>query len=454
MPPSLALIADVDERRRNHLARAAIEAGCEIRHVLSATATLEAVKRLRPALVFMGLSPGQERDVFEAVDKLRQRDRRLPILLAVDGGSELVAVEALRRGVKDYFPEPIDGATVTASARRCLAAGERRQVATADYGPPASTGRPMVGNSASIRRVDTYVGRLAHSDVTVLITGETGTGKELVASAIHERSPRRRRRFVPVNCAAIPEGLLESELFGHESGAFTGASGAREGLLQLADGGTVFFDEIGDMGSLAQAKILRALERREVYRLGGKRAIPVDVRVVAATNHDLERAVEEGRFRSDLYFRLNVARVHLPPLRERRADIAALLDHYLRDLNRRCTAKVEGFAPEALEALGAYDWPGNVRELKNLVEAVFVCPPPGRVEVADLPEMIRRRLRTMCNLGEAERRRLTEALFSANWNKSRAAELLHWSRMTLYRKMAKYSVVRSEPRSRRTVPTP
>jgi two-component system response regulator HydG/two-component system response regulator AtoC len=289
--------------------------------------------------------------------------------------------------------------------------------------------------------------RVAASDATVLITGETGTGKELAARALHAGSGRPGR-LVPVNCAAIPEGLLESELFGYESGAFTGATRAREGLLQLAHRGTVFLDEIGEMGAIAQAKVLRAIETREVYRLGGKQPVPLDVRIVAATNIDLEEAIEQGRFRRDLYFRLNVARVHLPPLRQRRADIPAILDHYLQEMNARARRPVVGFAPHTLEALVAYDWPGNVRELKNLVESVFVTPPAQPIAPEDLPSIFRDRLARYCTLPTAERTRLMEALLAANWNKSRAAEMLQWSRMTLYRKMAKYSVVTSTPPTR------
>jgi two-component system response regulator HydG/two-component system response regulator AtoC len=248
-----------------------------------------------------------------------------------------------------------------------------------------------------------------------------------------------------VNCAAIPEGLVETELFGHEAGAFTGASGSRQGLLQSANGGTAFLDEIGDMGPAAQTKILRAIERQEVYRVGGRLPTTVDVRIVAATNQDLERAVDEGRFRKDLYFRLNVARVHLPPLRERSADIPGIVDHYLQAFNRGAEQVIEGFTPEALEALVTYDWPGNVRELRNLIEGLFVAPPPGRVRVDDLPPLFRERLRLHCRMPRADRARLLDALLAANWNKSQAAKMLHWSRMTLYRKMAKYSVVTSSP---------
>ena len=230
----------------------------------------------------------------------------------------------------------------------------------------------------------------APPDSNVLITGETGTGKELVAELIQQSRSRRPQPFVCINCAAIPDTLLESELFGYEKGAFTGANTASEGKLKLADGGAIFFDEIGDMSPYAQAKILRAIESREVYRLGGKRRIPLNVRVLAATNHDLEQSVARGQFRKDLYFRLNVARIHLPPLRERREDIVPLCHYYLRTLNQHFGRQVEGFTDEVLARLIRHDWPGNVRELKNLLEATFVNDPAQRIALVDLPEPFRR----------------------------------------------------------------
>ena len=294
----------------------------------------------------------------------------------------------------------------------------------------------LVGSSAALQRVQTYLDQAAHGDANLLITGETGTGKELAASYLHERSRRRRRPFVPVNCAAIPDTLLENELFGHERGAFTGASATHAGLLESADGGTVFLDEIGEMGLPAQAKILRAIESREVYRLGGRGRIPLDIRIVAATNADLETAVETGRFRKDLYYRLHVASVRLPPLRERRGDIRELLDYYLHTFNAQTALQVH-LSEDARRTLESYEWPGNVRELKNLVESLFVCPASGPVRSEDLPEAFRRRLERFCSAGDPERRALLDALLAARWNKSRAAEILECSRMTLYRRMAK-----------------
>jgi transcriptional regulator with PAS, ATPase and Fis domain len=292
-----------------------------------------------------------------------------------------------------------------------------------------------------MREINAYIGQVASTDSTVLITGETGTGKELVAELIHRRSPRAGKPFVSINCAAIPEGLLESELFGYERGAFTGAHAQKEGALKLANQGTAFFDEIGDMNPEGQAKILRAIESREIRRLGGKGNIPLNLRVIAATNQDLEQRVAEGKFRKDLYFRLNVARIFLPPLRDRKEDIPALLGHYIEELNRRLGREVEGLTEDAMDPLIHYEWPGNVRELKNLLEAIYVTLHSRRIAFTDLPDQFRRLVKTE-RLPEDERGRLLAALLATKWNKSQAAQKLHWSRMTLYRKMTKYHIVK------------
>ena len=279
----------------------------------------------------------------------------------------------------------------------------------------------------------------------MLITGETGTGKELAAGLVHYHSPRRAKPLVCINCAAIPDTLLESELFGYERGAFTGAHAAFEGKLQRADGGTVFFDEIGDMTPFAQAKLLRVIETREADRLGGTKHVTLNIRVTAATNLDLEPLLAQGRFRKDLYFRLNVVRIHLPPLRERREDIPSLVHHYIAALNVRMGTHVSGITGVALEALMRYDWPGNVRELKNVLEATIVGHPYGPSLQLGCPPICGRSRATASTPAStpdsAERERVLSALFETNWNKCKAAKQLHWSRMTLYRKMAKYHIV-------------
>jgi DNA-binding NtrC family response regulator len=291
-----------------------------------------------------------------------------------------------------------------------------------------------------MRDLKRELARVANSASTVLITGETGTGKELAAEFIHENSARSSKPFVCINCAAIPESLLESELFGHAKGAFTGADDFRDGLLSSASGGTIFLDEIGDMSLCAQAKILRVIEKREVCRVGANRGTQLDIRFVAATNQDLEAMASCGSFRRDLFFRLNVARIHLPPLRERREDIPFLLSHYCRDYSGKAGASTPEFSEDSLRCLLAYGWPGNIRELKNLVESLFLKDLPPTIESEHLPRHLRGVIGHKADLSCQERDSLLAALFSAKWNKSEAARNLQWSRMTLYRKIAKHRI--------------
>jgi len=296
----------------------------------------------------------------------------------------------------------------------------------------------LLGNSPAMAELRTYLPKVARSDATVLITGETGTGKERVADAIHRLSARRDRPFVAVNCAALPETLIESELFGHERGAYTGAHVAAPGRVAEAHHGTLFLDEIGEMNIAAQAKLLRLIETREINRVGASRPIPIDIRIVAATNQALEELVAVRRFRTDLYYRLNVARIELSPLRERPADIAPLISLYIDEQNRRTAHRVGLPDGELMECLFQHDWPGNVRELRNLVEAVFIDPPEGPLGFDHLPPSFRRLFARYRATIPAERERLVEILATTNWNKAEAAKRLNWSRMTLYRKLKKY----------------
>jgi two-component system response regulator HydG/two-component system response regulator AtoC len=291
-----------------------------------------------------------------------------------------------------------------------------------------------------MQSVKACVIRVASCESNVLITGETGTGKELVAELIHQNGARRQKPLLRINCPAIPEMLVESELFGYERGAFTGAESLREGMLRAASGGTIFFDEIGELSPPAQAKILRLVETKEIHRLGSSRSLPIDLRLLAATNRDIDQLADEDRFRRDLYFRLNVARIHLPPLRQRKEDVPLLLRHYTQEFNRLQEREVEGFSDEALDQILRYDWPGNVRELRNLIEACFLSVTSQRISLSDMPEHFRQRLERLENRPGDERERLLSTLTATKWNKSDAALRLHWSRMTLYRKMAKYRI--------------
>jgi DNA-binding NtrC family response regulator len=304
--------------------------------------------------------------------------------------------------------------------------------------PSAKTS--IIGNSFEVWKLKTYLRKVAMTDSHVLITGETGTGKELAAEYIHQQSARGNKPLISINCAALPDGLLESELYGYERGAFTGAVSCYPGKLKLADGGTVLLDEIADMSSYAQAKILRVLETKEVYPLAGRRSVPVNIRIIAATNRNLDHEIATKRFRQDLYFRLNVARIELPPLRDRSDDISLLIDHFAQKFALRSRREFCGFTPQALEALQRYHWPGNIRELMNLVERIFIDPPAGKIDVADLPDSVRCLSARRRDAVRDERELVLYTLSQTNWNKTEAAERLHWSRMTLYRKIAKYHI--------------
>jgi transcriptional regulator with PAS, ATPase and Fis domain len=304
----------------------------------------------------------------------------------------------------------------------------------------------IVGLSEPMVRLRAYIRKVACSEANVLITGETGTGKERVAQIIHRISPRASFPLICVNCAAIPDTLMESELFGYERGAFTGADKPGPGKILLATGGVIFLDEIGDMSMAAQAKILRVLESREVFPLGARRAVPIDVRFIAATNQDLDLLIAENKFRRDLYYRLNVARLFIPCLRERREDIIHLFMHYIGEFNNRYGHRVEAPAPDVMKLLMEYDWPGNIREIRNVVEAIFIDPPSGPVSMMDLPDSFRSIFSRHRMQIPSERDTLVSVLRRTNWNKCKAAKEMQWSRMTLYRKLLKYEI--KEPSSK------
>jgi two-component system response regulator HydG len=309
----------------------------------------------------------------------------------------------------------------------------------------SGTEAAILGTSAAIVALRSLAPKIARSDAPTLITGSTGSGKEHVARAIHRASRRASRAFVAVNCAAIPDTLFESELFGFERGSFTGAMHARKGHAVLADGGTLFLDEIGELSVQCQSKLLRMLEEGEVNPLGASRPVRVDLRVIAATNRDVEDDIAKGRFRSDLYFRINVARIAIPDVAERPEDIPMYLDHFVRHFNERWGTEVLGADAELRKLLASYDWPGNVREIRNFVEGAFIDPPSGLIGLRHIPAAFAHLHKIYSRTSQAEQDRLIEALEKSNWNKVEAAKLLRWSRMTLYRKLTKYNVTRAGP---------
>lgn len=432
MGPTIILAGAEDGLRRTFRAR-----GRSVISIPEAARAPETVADASHGVVLVVCLAAQNSELsLNAVRALRNSGFHWPIFAVASESSEDLAIRAFRSGISDYFGQPFSTevflqAVDLVGRRGSDPVRKTEQVVAAE--------RLMVGCSQSVRALRDYLPKVAASNCNVLVTGETGTGKELVAEMIHNQSSRSRKPFVCINCAAIPDTLLESELFGYERGAFTGADAGRDGKLREADKGTIFFDEVGDMSPVAQAKVLRAIESGHVQRLGGKGSIPVDLRILAATNQDLERQVLNNQFRKDLFFRMNVARIHLPPLRDRREDIPVLLTHYLHYFNRKAGQEVQGFTDEALDVLVRYDWPGNIRELKNVVEAIFVLQPYPRISVNDVPTHISQRVESDHPL-DSDRDQLLAALLATNWNKSQAAHNLKWSRMTLYRKLARYGI--------------
>jgi len=367
------------------------------------------------------------------------------VIVITGHGTVEDAVEAMKEGAYDFITKPFKRVQLERTIRRAaekqaLALQNRRLQARLDELQGAGS---IIGTSPVMLRMLELVRQVAPSTATVLIQGESGTGKELIADAIHHGSPRRERACIKVNCAALPEQLLESELFGHERGAFTGAVARKEGRFELADGGTLFMDEIGDISPAMQAKLLRVLQSGEFERVGGTRTLKVDVRLVAATNADLAALVREKRFREDLYYRLNVIIIGLPPLRQRREDIPLLAHHFLRKYAAKNTKDIGGFTEEALDILQTYAWPGNVRELENVVERAVVLAQSSLLSPADLPDTLVRTEQTARHLvvsigtplGEVEDRLIEETLRYTKGDKTLAAKLLGIATRTIYRRM-------------------
>ena len=370
-----------------------------------------------------------------------------PVVVMTAYGSIERAVQAMKDGAYDFLEKPLDLANLRAVVKSALEARGSEDANRAARRAAPADGRVLLpGDSARMRKVVEQAERVARTNATVLITGESGTGKELVARLIHRESLRVRGPFVPVNCAGLTESIIESELFGHVKGAFTGAVRAKKGKFELAEGGTLFLDEIGEIPANVQVKLLRVLQEREVERVGGEEAVRIDVRLVCATHRDLEQMVKDGTFREDLYYRIKVIVLRLPPLRERPDDIPELATHFLAVANERNGRDAKGFTPAALERLKGYAWPGNVRELENVVEQAVVLAQGDRIDAGDLPEELTGergpqdvlQIPVGHTLADAERELILETLRKTGGNKTQAAKLLGIGVRTLYRKLEEY----------------
>jgi nitrogen regulation protein NR(I) len=466
----LILVVDDDPQLRASFEKLLTEEGHAVETASTGEAALAAVKARVPDLVIMDVRmPGISG--LEAFAAIHAVEPRLPVIIMTAFGTTETAIEATRLGAFDYVLKPFDIPDILKLIDQALEAGRcMRSRVQVDVVPGATAGEALIGKSLPMQEVYKAIGRVAPTDATVLIRGESGTGKELVARAIYQYSLRSHKSFLVINCVAIPETLLESELFGYEKGAFTGAINRRVGKFEQANGGTVFLDEIGDMPFSIQAKILRLLQERSIERLGGRETIPVDVRIIAATNRDLEAALSEGRFREDLYFRLKVVTIWLPPLRERPDDLALLAEYFLARFSREMGLNNPGLTPESANLLKRYHWPGNVRELANVLQKALIFSRGYPIRPEDLSqaiggegtpggeeaqgeELLRQWVRglILAKGGKAPglfdrsmdilgRLLVSEALELTGGNRSKAARLLGLSRPTLLAKLDRYQL--------------
>ena len=447
------LVVDDERGVRAALGQLLEYEGYEVRTAENAVDALAAYERFRPHLVFMDVKMAGI-DGLEALKKIRELDPAATVVMISGHGTIQTAVEATQLGAYDFLEKPLDTDRILVTLRNALQhlelhgeVARLRETIEARY--------EMVGRSYAIRALIDTIERVAPTPARVLISGENGTGKELVARAVHRLSNRAAAPFIEVNCAAIPGELIESELFGHMKGSFTGAVNDRSGKFELADGGTLFLDEIGDMSLAAQAKVLRVLEDGVVTRIGGSKPTAVDVRVIAATNKTLEAEIAEGRFRQDLYYRLNVVPVTVPPLRDRREDIPALVQHFVNLLTQREGMAPRAVAPDAIERLTSYDWPGNVRELRNTIERLLILTTSTRITAPDVDRLLGRRAAEGTSLGSlleyktfeefreaAERSFLLAKLREMDWNVAETARNLDMPRSNLYKKIERYGLQR------------
>jgi len=389
-------------------------------------------------------------DGIELQRRMHELNPDLMVIIMTGYASVETAVTALKNGAYDYVTKPLDPDEIAHLVKKAMAhkQAEKENVLLRETVAEIARPEEMVGQSAAMKKVFDAVETVGPTDATVLITGESGTGKELVARAIHQASPRRFHPLVVIHCGALTETLLESELFGHEKGAFTGAQYRKKGKFEIAEGGSVFLDEIGDISLKTQTDLLRVLQEHEIVRVGSNQAIKVDFRCIAATNKDLEKLIEEGKFRPDLFYRLNVFHIEIPPLRDRREDIPLLVDHFVRKFGLQMNKKINRVAPEAMNLLQQQPWTGNVRELENAVERAMVVAQEPEIKAHDFVFKATTPNGTPRTLDEMEKAHILRILEACHWNQSRAAEVLDIDRVTLHHKLKKYGWSREQVETR------
>lgn len=430
------------------------EEGYKVLTSLNGEEGISKIKKERPDLVFLDLKlPGM--DGIEILKEIRTFDKDLLVIVLTAYETVKTAVEAMKLGAYDYLSKPVKIDRIKTTIKNSI----RTQTLIKDAVLRKKTTEKIdfdriIGDSLQVKDVLDLVKKVAPHDITVLLRGASGTGKELIARAIHNSSGRADKPFVAIDCAILPDTLVESEIFGHEKGAFTGANEKKLGKFELAQEGTVFLDEIGNLTLQIQVKLLRALQEREIERLGGKKPIRVDVRVIAATNMNLEKDISAGRFREDLYYRLNVFSIYLPPLRERNGDVMLLTDYFLKESNRIFKKEVKKISPDVRNLLAAYSWPGNVRELRNVIESAVLLA-SDTILPQHMPLKIQEVLKQSIELpttlkkvgkqakGKAEKELITKVLREVNWNKSKASKILKVDYKTLYNKIKEYDIERT-----------
>jgi two-component system response regulator HydG len=448
------LVVDDEQSHRTMLKAVLTKEGYDISEADDGISAVKAVESESFDLILMDIRM-TDMDGIEAMGQIKKMSPSIPVIMMTAYASIKTAVEALKSGAYDYLTKPLDTDELKILIKKALEHYrlQEENVLLKERLADRFDFSKIIGKSRRIKELFENLSLIAPSDATVLIYGESGTGKELVANAIHQNSPRAQNPFIKVSCAALPETLLESELFGHERGAFTGALTRKAGRFQLADGGTLFLDEVNVMSSTTQVKLLRVLQEREFEPLGSTKTIHVDIRLIAATNKELEAEVKEGRFREDLFYRLNVVPIHLPPLRERKEDIPLLAEHFFQIYQEKNKKSVKGFLPKTIDTLMRYDWPGNIRELENVIErAILLCrseyispkdlPPPlqgeevGEQPIISIPPGM--------TLEQVEREAIIQTLEETGGNRTQTAQILGISRKTLQNKLKEYGLEEKE----------
>ena len=465
MAQKTLLVADDDASIRSLLKQLLSDEGFAVLEASTGVEVVDKVKESSPDLVIMDVRM-PELDGIEALARLKSTNPKTAVLIMTAFGSSNAAIRAMELGAFDYITKPFELDKISHSVKRVLDYQDLTQeveVLRDEISSLVQTER-IVGNSPAMQEVYKTIGKVAKADATVLITGESGTGKELVAEALHFNSNRRSGPMVKVSCAALPETLLEAELFGHEKGSFTGAMTQRRGRFEMADKGTIFLDEIGEMTVPTQTKLLRVLQERKIERIGSNLPIKVDIRIIVATNKDLQKQVEQSKFRDDLYYRLNVINIHMPPLRDRKEDIPSLVEHFLAKHRYSATAQPAAISEEAIRRLMEYNWPGNVRELENVIERAVVLSRGQIITSRELPfgehepgegeegeggdESKADSSFFKKSVAQFEKDLIMKALRDANGNRSKAAEMLGIYRRLLYAKIKEYGLEAYPPKGR------